>query len=61
MGLSKPGPVAPISDSNLLSEIAQAAEGLEFIDGPRAAVLLGKLLRTCFSPPPGPPGNSEAS
>jgi hypothetical protein len=32
MGLSKPGAVVPISDSNLLPEIAQAAEGLEFID-----------------------------
>jgi hypothetical protein len=42
-GLSNPGPVVPISDGNLLPEIAQVAEGLEFIDG--YAVLLGKVKK----------------
>jgi hypothetical protein len=29
--------MVPISGSNLLSEIAQVAEGLEFIDGPQSS------------------------
>jgi hypothetical protein len=58
--VSNPGPMVPISDSNLLSEIAQVAEGLEFIDGPQSS-WLGELLKTCFAPPPGPPTNRGRS
>jgi hypothetical protein len=35
--------MVPISDGNLLPEIAQAAEGLEFIDG---RAIFGKLNKT---------------
>jgi hypothetical protein len=45
MGLSKPGPVVPISDSNLLLEIAQVAEGLEFIGDGHAGILENKKRR----------------
>jgi hypothetical protein len=49
----------PISYVTCAMKYKHLAEGLGVYR--RAAVLLGKLLRTCFAPPPGPPGNSGRS